>query len=204
MSDTNNLADVKKQGKGKKMLLMLAVIFVLPFTIAATLHFLDIRPGGKSFGSLITPPVTLDIPALNKVVQDETFSPEHWEKIWSIVMIDDANCTVSCQESVDKLNRVHISLAKEAKRVQRILLLKGNVEKVEIAALQAKYEGLIVLTGDDQHQLDFINTFTNLAPIGSVYLVDPLNNLMMHYPKEVPSKELRSDLVRLLKNSWNG
>ncbi|MFW5432515.1 MAG: hypothetical protein ACKE5M_04265 [Methylophilaceae bacterium] len=203
MSQTNNPADMQKKDTGKKMLLMLAAIFVLPFTIAATLHFLDIRPSGKSFGNLIQPPVSLDIPELAEV-NGNAFSPVRWEKIWSVIMIDDANCAEACQSNIDKIKRVHVSLHKEIKRVQRVLILKGDVNQDAIAKLQVAFPDLIVLTGDAPSQLTYIANFTNAAPMGSVYLVDPLNNLMMHYPQAVSSKELRADLRRLLKNSWAG
>lgn len=204
MSETNNLAELKKQGKGKKMLLVLAVVFLLPFTIAATLHLLDIRPSGKSFGHLITPPVSLNIPVLHMVTQDEPFSTERWSKIWNIVMIDDASCGEPCQKNVDKLNRVHRTLPKETDRIQRILILTGNIDLAKVNALQDKFPNLIILSGNGEEQQFFIKNFSDAAPLDSVYLVDPLNNLMMDYPKDLQPKGLRGDLVRLLKNSWGG
>ncbi|PCI56569.1 MAG: hypothetical protein COB34_06725 [Methylophilaceae bacterium] len=203
MSQSNNLTEAQKKAKSKKMMLMLAAVFILPFTIAATLHLLDIRPSGKSFGHLITPPTALTVPVFNQM-DGEDFTPERWDKIWSIVMVDDASCAEACQANVDKLNRVHISLDKEAKRVQRILFLQGNIDEEKVTALQTQFPQLIVLTERDADQKSFVNVFISAAPKGSVYLVDPLNNLMMHYPSTVPPKELRSDVKRLLKNSWNG
>lgn len=204
MSETNNLAVLQKQGKGKKMLLMLAVVFLLPFTIAATLHLLDIRPSGKSFGHLITPPVSLNIPVLDQVLQDKAFQAERWSKIWNIVMIDDANCAESCQKNVDKINRVYRTLPKEADRIQHLLLLTGSIDLEKVNALQGKYPKLIILSGNSEEQQDFINHFRDAAQQDSVYLVDPLSNLMMDYPRELEPKGLRGDLVRLLKNSWGG
>ena len=86
MSDVNDLEDSQKRGNGRKVLLILAVIFVLPFTIAALLHALDIRPSGKSFGHLITPPVSLTIPAMQDAFGN-TFAATNWQKKWNIVMI---------------------------------------------------------------------------------------------------------------------
>jgi hypothetical protein len=199
----NNSADVKKQSTGRKMLLGLAVIFILPFTIAATLHLLEIRPGGKSFGNLITPPVTLQFPEFN-AVEGDVYPAERWNKIWSIVIIDDNSCAEECQKKVDMLNRVHISLNKEYDRVQRVLLLQGEVDLNKIAALQTQFSDLIILTAKDDSQQTFVQVFNSSAEKGSVYLVDPLGNLMMSYPQSLAPKELYSDLKRLLKNSWGG
>ncbi|MFT7228331.1 MAG: cytochrome oxidase Cu insertion factor (SCO1/SenC/PrrC family) [Methylophilaceae bacterium] len=196
-----NLADVKAS-KGKKMFLLLVLVFVLPFTIALTLHLLDIRPSGKSFGHLITPVVALEIPTFNDA-KDVRFSGEQWSKIWNIVMVAEAGCNKACEQNVDKLNRVQRSLNKEKHRVQRILILKNTFDAEKISQLQEKFPQLIVLTVEEASQEQFIATFEQVAPQGSIYLVDPLNNLMMHYP-DVESKELRSDVMRLLKNSWGG
>jgi len=204
MSENNNHVAKEKQEKGKKMLLILAAVFLLPFTIAATLHLLEIRPGGKSFGHLIVPPVSLTIPALNKVLQEAEFPSDNWSKIWNIVMIDDASCGQSCQHNVDKIDRVYRTLPKDTDRIQRILILVGVVDLEKVKALQAQFPKLIILSGNGDNQQTFVNHFNQAAPIDSVYLVDPLNNLMMDYPKDLQPKELRGDLVRLLKNSWGG
>lgn len=198
----HNLADVKA-AKGKKMLLLLALVFVLPFTIAFTLHMLDIKPGGKSFGNLVTPIVELKIPALDDAKGGQ-FSAEQWNEIWNIVMIDNASCNVACEENVDKLNRVQRSLHKEKGRVQRILILKNEFEPERINQLQEKFPQLIVLIAKASPQQQFVEKFEKAAGQGSVYLVDPLNNLMMHYSADVEPKELRHDIRRLLKNSWGG
>ncbi|MDE0925566.1 MAG: hypothetical protein OR997_00515 [Methylophilaceae bacterium] len=197
-----NLADVKAL-KGKKMFLLLVLVFVLPFTIALTLHLLDIRPSGKSFGNLITPVVALEIPALDDA-KGVRFPGEQWSKIWSIVMVAEAGCNEACEQNVDKLNRVQRSLNKEKDRVQRILVLKKGFDVKQINQLQEKFPQLIVLIAKDAEQQQYVQTFEQVAVQDSIYLVDPLNNLMMHYPKDVEPKELRHDIMRLLKNSWGG
>lgn len=201
MSDHNLAA--AKAAKGKKIFLLLALVFVLPFTIAFTLHLLDIRPEGKSFGNLITPIVELEIPALTDT-KGGNFSGEQWSKIWNIVMIEEAGCNAACEKNIDKLNRVQRSLHKEQGRVQRILILRNAFDADQIKQLQEKFPQLIVLSAQEAAQQQFIATFDQAAAQGSIYLVDPLNNLMMYYSADVGPKELRHDIMRLLKNSWGG
>ena len=197
-----NLADVKAL-KGKKMFLLLVLVFVLPFTIALPLHLLDIRPSGKRFGNLITPVVALEIPALDDT-KGVGFPGGQWSKIWSIVMVAEAGCNEACEQNVDKLNRVQRSLNKEKDRVQRILILKKGFDVKQINQLQEKFPQLIVSIAKDAEQQQYVQTFEQVAVQDSIYLVDPLNNLMMYYPKDVEPKELRHDIMRLLKNSWGG
>jgi cytochrome oxidase Cu insertion factor (SCO1/SenC/PrrC family) len=199
----SNLDAKTTVGKDKKILLLLAVVFLLPFTVASILHLLNIRPGGKSFGNLILPIVELKMPTLTDV-SGNSFVDSKWSKIWNIVMIDAASCNQACEQNVDKLDRVHRSLYKEEDRVQRILILKNDYDADRILQLQQKYPALIILIAKDATQKDFVAQFDQTAPEGSIYLVDPLNNLMMYYSSDAEPKALRADIKKLLKNSWGG
>ena len=201
MSEIIEPQDAAKQGSGRKVLLLLAVIFVLPFTMAALLHLLDIRPSGKSFGNLITPPVSLIIPELRNA-QAKPFAAKSWLKKWNIVMIPRADCDDNCQSKIDLLGKVHLSLDKEFKRVQLILLLPAETKNEVLAELQKKFPDLIILSGVDE--ATFAKKLETSATPQSIYLIDPLGNLMMQYPQDFKPKEMRGDLVRLLKNSWAG
>lgn len=201
MSASNNPEAIQKQSNGRKVLLLLMLIFVLPFTMALILHELDIRPSGKSFGNLITPPISLSIPAL-KDAYGETFTVVNWQKKWSIVVIASDGCDDTCQVRLDLLSRVHITLNKDIKRVQRILILPTQIAGNAIADLQKKFPDLVILSSADENVSQFVGKFESIAPPQSVYLVDPLGNLMMQYPQNIDPKGLRGDLVRLLKNSW--
>jgi cytochrome oxidase Cu insertion factor (SCO1/SenC/PrrC family) len=180
---------------------LLILVFVLPFLTAVVLHLLDLKPSGKSYGNLVQPPKSLQIPALTSL-QGKPFKPEQWNKVWSVVMLVDTNCAVPCEAQVHMLKQVHTSLNKEIKRVQRVLIVPATAAPASLSALQTKYPDLIILTGANEETVQFAQTFKQTA--GSVYLVDPLGNLMMSYPEKFDPKGLRSDLTRLLKNSWAG
>lgn len=201
MSEVKSLDAAQKQGSGRKVFLLLALVFLLPFTIAVLLHALDIRPSGKSFGNLIAPPVSLTIPALQNA-QGQAFTSQNWQKKWNIVMIADTACDDACIAKLDLLSRVHTSLNKDIARVQRILILPTQTTGDVITALQKKLPDLIILSSADNAAAQFSKKIEATAPAQSVYLVDPLGNLMMVYAKKIEPKELRGDLVRLLKNSW--
>lgn len=192
------------QGNGRKILLILAVIFVLPFTVAATLHLLQIKPGGQSYGDLLKPPLSLKFPVLHDV-QGKPFAAAQWQKKWSIVTVNTAGCNEACQAQVYMLKQVHTSLGKEIHRVQRVLLVPAEIKGKAFNDLQKKYPDLIILVGTDTETVKFsgeLNVTGESA--GRVYLVDPLGNLMMTYSENKDPKGLRSDLTRLLKNSWAG
>ena len=195
----------ENKGNGRKILLILAVIFLLPFTVAATLHLLQIKPDGRSYGDLVKPLHSLKFPLLHDL-QGKEFNAQQWKKIWSIVVVDTSGCTGACQAQAYMLRQVHISLGKEMPRVQRVLLVPAEIKGEAFNELLKKDPDLIVLVGADIETVRFANEFNvSGQSVGYVYLVDPLGNLMMTYSENNKDpKGLRSDLTRLLKNSWAG
>lgn len=198
MSELNQISPPKRN---MKTFYLLVLVFILPFTMAVLLHFFDLKPSGKSYGNLIQPPKALQIPVL-KNIQGKVFKPEQWNKIWSIVTVDATGCNEPCAARMHMLKQVHTSMNKEIDRVQRVLLVPADIKGEVFSDLQKKYPDLIILAGTDAETVKFSAEFS--ANNGSVFLVDPLNNLMMIYPDKFDPKGLRSDLTRLLKNSWAG
>jgi cytochrome oxidase Cu insertion factor (SCO1/SenC/PrrC family) len=201
MSELSSTPSSPNKTSGRKILLILSVVFLLPFTMAATLHLLDLRPSGKSYGDLVQPPRALQIPVLHDAA-GKAFKREQWLKKWNVVMMDSTGCAAPCQAQVHLLKQVHTSLNKDIKRVQRVLLVPTEVKSETFIALQKQYPDLLILTGTEAETAKFAAEF-NVAG-GQVYLVDPLGNLMMSYPANMDAKGLFSDLKRLLKNSWAG
>ncbi len=188
---------------GKKILLGMAVIFVLPFTIAATLHLLNVHPASHSYGTLLNPPHALAVPVMHDA-QGTEVKPQQWLKIWSIVTIDANGCAEPCQAQVHLLKQIQTSLGKDSKRVQRVLLAP-TIKADTANALQKQYPDLIILAEADAKASQFAAEFNVAASTkGRVYLVDPLGNLMMSYPADMNPKGMQTDLKKLLKNSWAG
>jgi hypothetical protein len=189
------------QVRSKKTFYLLALVFVLPFTVAATLHLLNLKPSGKSYGNLVQPPQVLTIPTLH-TADGKLFNPKQWQKIWSMVTVDNAGCQSDCIARIHMMKQVHTSLNKEAKRVQRMLVLPTVVNTDALKNLQTQHPDLVILAGVDAETVKFAANFNQAN--SNIYLVDPLGNLMMSYPDKFDPKGLRSDLTRLLKNSWAG
>lgn len=191
--------------RSKKTFYLLVLVFILPFTLAILLHLFDLKPSGKSYGNLIQPPKSLQLPELKDTLSKQ-FKPAQWKKIWTIVTVDTTGCNAPCVARIHMLKQVHTSLNKEIDRVQRILLVPADIKAEVFSDLQKKYPDLIILVGADAEMVKFSAEFTTGkdSTESSIFLVDPLGNLMMSYPEKFDPKGMRSDLTRLLKNSWAG
>ena len=73
-----------------------------------------------------------------------------------------------------------------------------------MAFLSKEHAGLEVVRADDPSTRDFFAKFPATEPAHSVYVVDPLGNLMMRFDVRENPKGLLSDLKKLLKLSHIG
>jgi cytochrome oxidase Cu insertion factor (SCO1/SenC/PrrC family) len=200
----SELSQTQPPVRSKKTFYLLILVFILPFTMAVLLHLFDLIPGGKSYGNLIQPPKILQIPVL-KDATGKAFNPEQWNKIWSVVTVDNTGCAAPCAARLHMLKQVHTSMNKEIDRIQRVLLVP-TTETDAYNEIQKKYPDLIILTSAEPEMAKFLTEFNTASGVAesNIFLVDPLGNLMMSYPGKFDPKGLRSDLTRLLKNSWAG
>jgi len=89
-------------------------------------------------------------------------------------------------------------------RVQRILI----THQQDVADIQKRYPDLLILNQPsadvDFFAKQFNQSSQNALELHNVYLVDPLGNWMMEYSEEVSARDLRKDIVQLLRYSWAG
>jgi cytochrome oxidase Cu insertion factor (SCO1/SenC/PrrC family) len=182
------------------MLISLFLVFALPVMIGIVLYVSDWRPGGSSYGELLRPPQPLNFPVL-KTSQGEPVDALVWKSKWHLVYIAPASCDTECRNGLHAMRQIHASLAKEIDRLERVWLVDGPLLP-EAQALQSQYPDMLVLS-DAAALTKQLNTKMANAG-GRIYLVDPLGNLVMSYPRGGDPYGIRKDLMKLLKYSWTG
>jgi hypothetical protein len=141
--------------------------------------------GTTNNGVFVQPP--MDVATLEVVDPDGNSVAE--AATWWLWVVQPGPCVAECGESMHQLRQLHILLHREADRVKRALVTPMPVNPGELAEL---YPDLVFLTGKVEQ----------LAP--GIYIVDPLGNLVFHYPLEAAGKPVLEDLKRLLKVSQIG
>ncbi len=180
-----------EQKKGRRQFMALVVIFLGPVVVAAALYFggVDLTPRGSvAHGELVSPIV--EIP-----VVESTFRGE-----WTLAVVDQT-CAESCLETLIKIRQVRLALGREMDRIARVLVLTGD-DVLPDDVVQGQ-PGLVVFDQDSQVTRDLAAKFGGDAA-NSLYLIDPLGNLMMRFERGIPPKDLKTDLKRLLKLSSIG
>lgn len=188
---------------GRRTTLMLASLFFVPFAAAVWLyHSSAWRPAIAAHGELIDPPRLLPAVALT-LPDGRTTSPEVLRGAWSLVYLGEKSCAESCTKALAELARVRLALDKDATRVQRVLLHAGECCAPGFPG--PGDENLLVL-GATGAQGEALLALFPRTPYGaaSVYVVDPLGNLMMRHAASDAGHGLLRDLERLLRLSSIG
>jgi hypothetical protein len=93
-------------------------------------------------------------------------------------------------------------LAADMDRVQRVFIARADC--CDLDYLSKEHAGLEVVRADDPTTRDFFAQFPAKDPSHSIYVVDPLGNLMMRFDARENPKGLLSDMKKLLKLSHIG
>ena len=137
--------------------------------------------GGGNYGELIAPrPVAGPLAPLKGK--------------WVLVTFDAAACDSTCERKLYIVRQVRKAQGKEAERIERLwVVTDGGKPKPELIAAT---EGSHVAAAGTAGELDFRGR--------DIYLVDPLGNLMMRFPRDPDPSKMIKDLQRLLKYSRFG
>ena len=190
------------RARGRRTLLIVAAVFLVPVVVAFTLYYGNLwRPANSSSkGELINPARPLVVTGLRH--PDGTpAGPEVLNGKWTLIYIGDGRCDEACRNALVFGRQSRLALNNEMTRVRRVLLATANCCDQEYFAREQ--EGLIALDASSQEASALLAQFPE-AREHSLFIVDPLGNLMMRHDASHTTKDLLSDLKKLLKLSHIG
>ena len=190
------------RARGRRTLLIVAALFLVPVAVAFTLYYGKLwHPANSSSkGELINPARPLVVAGLRH--PDGTpASAEVLSGKWTLIYIGDGRCDEACRNALVFGRQSRLALNNEMTRVQRVLLATANCCDNEYFAREQ--EGLIALDASSPEAAALLAQFPE-AREHSLFIVDPLGNLMMRHDASHTTKDLLSDLKKLLKLSHIG
>lgn len=191
----------KAKSTGRRQMILLVIIFFTPLAIAWLMYFdvITWRPTASSaHGELIQPPIPL--PAHQPDYAVRVYDNDFLRGRWTLVYITSETCTTECDKALLILRQVRMSLGKDVERVGRAAFIPPD--SALVARLTDVFPGMELVTHDAL--ADEILGQTASAAGEWIYLVDPLGNLMMRFPRDQEPRPLFNDLKRLLKVSRIG
>jgi hypothetical protein len=165
----------------RNKLLWIALVCTAPLVLGTAAYLFGWSPGAPAnYGELIPPKVVASL--------------DEFRGKWLLVTFDAGKCDAYCERKLYVMRQVRRAQGKDMDRIERLWVL-SDAGKPRAEALAAS-EGTRVgrLSAED-----FPGT-----PADHIYVVDPLGNLMLRFPRDPDPSRVIKDLQRLLKYSRFG
>ena len=193
----------------KKNFVIAMLIFLTPILVilSSTIWYYSgasLPEGRVNNGQLLSPPI--DVGKLGVTYDYQPFNIETIERDWMIFQFIKGDCSLICDDAAYVARQANIALNRESIRVSRFLLSDSdkNFDILE------KYKPLNHGTYGESSLIikEFESQNINPFEEGSLFVVDPLGNIIMFYgPKEDKNenfKQILEDLKKLLRVSKIG
>ena len=197
------------RARNLRTLAALAGLFLLPLAIAFfTYYGTGWRPTGRvNHGTLITPArplpaASLPRVSLTTVADAPSATAQLFQTKWSLVYLGDGKCDEACRATLYVTRQTRLALNNDMTRVQRVFLATGNC--CDRSFLAREQAGLVVLDASGAAAQALLHEFPLQAREHTLFVVDPLGNLMMSYDGRKDPHGLLEDLKKLLRLSQIG
>ncbi|WP_025915572.1 cytochrome c oxidase subunit I [Herminiimonas sp. CN] len=190
----------KRAGRGK-LFLVLAVC-AAPL-VASYFTYYVIKPSSRTNYGTLLDPRKYPIPALASTGLDGSrLSLQDYQGKWLMVQVNDADCRTDCRKRLNDMRQLRLAQGKEMDRIERVWLITDD-QPPETMLLH-EYDGMRYLRVPPQALQAWLPVEQGALVSDHIYLIDPLGNLMMRYPKDADPSRIKKDLAKLLKASAIG
>ncbi|RJG07779.1 cytochrome C oxidase subunit I [Noviherbaspirillum cavernae] len=171
--------------------------------IASYLTYFVIKPEGRTnYGSLLDPR-TYPMPALGTTTLDgKAVVLDDYKGKWIMLQVNDGDCQEPCQTKLYEMRQLRLTQGKDKDRIERVWLVTDN-QPVETRLIR-EYDGTHILRANPNALKAWLPVDNGTTPADHIYMIDPLGNLMMRFPKDADPNKIKKDLNKLMKASRIG
>jgi hypothetical protein len=186
----------------------LAALYLVPLALAFYAYYgTDWRPARRvNHGTLVSPPRPLPEPRLPRLLpaaaRGDPAAGGRLRDRWTLVYIGAGACDADCRWTLYVMRQTRLGLNNDMTRVERVFLATGPC--CDRSYLARAEPGLTVLDASSPAAAALLQQFPAAARAHTLYIVDPLGNLMMSYDARLDPHGLLEDLKRLLRLSHIG
>ncbi len=197
---TKQAQEKLQKRKGRILLLGLIVFFTIPVILVFMLIQFDWRPSKIEVnGQLITPPKLIALGADWQTSDAKPISASYWQDHWTMLYVT-TNCAKPCAARLKDMRQLHVSLAKDSMRVQRLIL----TSELDVSNIKNSYTEMTIVhqpAAEIEKLIAGLST-NHQNQAGFMLMVDPFGHAMMLYDNKVEATNIRKDIMRLLKFAW--
>ncbi len=188
--------------RGRWKLFLVLAVCASPM-IASYFTYYVIKPESKTNYGAILDPRQFPVPQMNALNADgKNQELSSLKGKWLMLQIDRAACDTHCQKKLYDMRQLRTAQGKEMERIQRVWLITDDASIDE--KLKQGISGTEMLRVSPSILEKWLPTEQGASIYDHIYMIDPLGNLMMRFPKDADPNKIKKDLSKLLKASAIG
>ncbi len=185
--------------------LALIAVFLSPFLIGwMALYVFELRPSSGNYGTLVSPVKKLDWPTLETI--DGHRHEGGFGRKWTLLLFAGDSCAEPCRDNLFYMRQLRTLLGRDTLRLQNVLITAQPLGEATKVYLREFPNLKVVEDNRDEALYDqfYLEGYGKVGATPRLYLVDPDQNLMMHYPAEHDQNGVLEDIKKLMKLSQIG
>ena len=200
MNQNNQTAGAPGKGRWKLLAVLLVCAFPL---IASYFTYYVVKPQSRTNYGTLLDPRNYPMPKLDSMALDgKPLSLESYRGKWIMLQTGPSECADACKKMLTDMRQLRLMQGKEMDRIERVWLITDD--KPIDTILMREFDGMRMLRVKPEVVKAWLPAEPGTVGADHIYLIDPLGNLMMRFPKDADPNKVKKDLAKLLKASGIG
>ena len=190
-----DLSEKSQTNRSNLTLWLILAICVLPIAASTVLYFLWTPKQFVNHGELVEA-VPLAQVSLSRA-DGSRFAFNELNGQWAFVSVDDAACDENCLRKLYLMRQIRLTQGKNSDRIERVWLVRDG--KQPASQTLQDYAGMRTILLSPRESLSVFPADNSREEY--IYVIDPIGNLMMRFPREVDPSGMKKDVAKLLRVS---
>jgi hypothetical protein len=192
----------KSTSAGRWKLFTVLAICAAPIVFSYFTYYVIQPKGRTNYGDILDPRL-YPMPKLgSNLLGGEPKELDAYKGKWIMLQVDSGACAEACQKKLYDMRQLRLIQGKEMERIERVWLVIDD-QAVDTVIIRA-FDGMHILKVN-------VNTLKSWLPLEAdtqlqdhIFMIDPLGNLMMRFPKNADPQKMKKDISKLLRASAIG
>ncbi len=198
----NQTETTSAQNRGRWKLLAVILVCAAPL-IFSYLSYYVIKPSGRTnYGTILDPRLYEGKVPPAIALDGKPASLAAFKGQWVMLMAKPGDCQQACKDQLLAMRQLRTMQGKAMDRIERVWLVT-DANPLDTAFMKL-IDGTHMLRADPAAVAAWLPVDAGGDPSDHMYLIDPLGNLMMRFPKDATPAKVHKDIAKLLKASAIG
>jgi hypothetical protein len=192
----------KSTSAGRWKLFAVLAVCAAPMIFSYFTYYV-IKPTGRTNYGDILDPRLFPMPKLgSSLLGGEAKELDAFKGKWIMLQIDSGACAEACQKKLYDMRQLRLIQGKEMDRVERVWLITDD-QPVDTVLIRA-FDGVHILKVNANTLKSWLPLEPDTQLQDHIFMIDPLGNLMMRFPKNADPQKMKKDIAKLLRASAIG